>query len=221
MPKVIFLLYLRIRLMKLGLNGGFMRIENMRTFVEVANCGSMTTAANALFTSAQNVSKTICQIENELGVQLLVRSRKGCTLTGEGERFYSVCVPILRQWESYVQPLNPLLPSKIRGTIRIAASLFMVDFIATESRLLQREYPNIKVELVEQLGGASSTKQRVQDTCDIICFACDEENLEAFRQQQRNRLLYLIKKEPLRLFFYKDNPLLKNADVVTNKLLES
>ncbi len=60
-----------------------------RIFFQVARYGNITTAARALFLSQPTVSKSIQNLESELGCCLFHRSKNGVTLTPEGELLYT------------------------------------------------------------------------------------------------------------------------------------
>ena len=59
-----------------------------KIFYYVAKYRNITAAANALFLSQPTVSRTIQNLETELGCQLFIRSKKGVVLTPEGEILY-------------------------------------------------------------------------------------------------------------------------------------
>ena len=60
-----------------------------RIFYYVAKYQSFTLAANILYSSQPNITRTIKRLEHMLGCTLFVRSNKGVELTPEGERLYS------------------------------------------------------------------------------------------------------------------------------------
>jgi len=60
-----------------------------RVFYHVARCGSFTRAADALLSNQPNITRVINNLEQELGCRLFLRSRRGVTLTPEGERLYA------------------------------------------------------------------------------------------------------------------------------------
>lgn len=61
----------------------------MRVLVEIVRHGSLVRAAQALHVTQAAVSKSMRELETELGTQLLVRSRKGAWLTSAGQRFHA------------------------------------------------------------------------------------------------------------------------------------
>lgn len=68
----------------MGINYDYYRI-----FYYVARYQSFTQAANALMYNQPNITRTIKNLENELGCTLFVRSNRGVTLTPEGEKLYA------------------------------------------------------------------------------------------------------------------------------------
>lgn len=57
-------------------------------FIQVVECGSISTAAKRLFISAQALHQQVNSLEKEVGTPLLVRSRSGCVTTLAGQVFY-------------------------------------------------------------------------------------------------------------------------------------
>nr|WP_279628087.1 LysR family transcriptional regulator [Burkholderia puraquae] len=59
-------------------------IEELQTFVEVADAGGVSPAALRLGVSKSIVSRRLARLESELGVQLLARSTRGAAVTEAG-----------------------------------------------------------------------------------------------------------------------------------------
>lgn len=64
-----------------------MELRHLRSFVEIARQGNITRAAEALFIAQPALSNQMRQLEEELGVQLMVRRARGVELTAAGMRF--------------------------------------------------------------------------------------------------------------------------------------
>jgi DNA-binding transcriptional LysR family regulator len=64
------------------------RLAAMEAFVRVIDAGSFSGAAKQLRVGQSAASKTIAQLEDRLGVRLLLRSTHGLTLTEAGRNFY-------------------------------------------------------------------------------------------------------------------------------------
>src|SRR5882672_8043117 len=64
------------------------RLAAMEIFVRVVEAGSFSAAATQLGIGQPAVSKTVAQLEERLGIRLLVRTTRSLNLTDAGRRFY-------------------------------------------------------------------------------------------------------------------------------------
>ena len=64
---------------------------------EIYNCGSINKAAQNLFVSQSSLSSSIRELEDEIGIQIFIRSNRGITLTEEGQEFLTRIRPIVEQ----------------------------------------------------------------------------------------------------------------------------
>ena len=64
-----------------------MEIEDLHTFVEVADAGGVSPAARRLGVSKSIVSRRLVRLEADLGIQLLARTTRGAALTEAGTVF--------------------------------------------------------------------------------------------------------------------------------------
>ena len=67
----------------------YVSYDSYRVFYYVARYRSFTQAANAMFSNQPNVTRTIKNLENQLGCTLFERSNRGVSLTPEGERLFA------------------------------------------------------------------------------------------------------------------------------------
>src|SRR5712671_5317587 len=75
-----------------------MDIEDLRTFVDVADAGGVSSAARRLGVSKSIVSRRLFRLEAELGVQLLARTTRGAALTEAGDTPRRHKLPGARTW---------------------------------------------------------------------------------------------------------------------------
>ena len=127
-----------------------MKLSQIRSFVAVAKYGKFSTAAVELDLTQPTVSHAIASLEDDLGVQLLFRGKKGVNLTPAGERVLIRCQQILQDVESIYQEVN-LYKSLEGGEIRISA------FRGASAQLLPKikahfktRYPQINIRIVEE-----------------------------------------------------------------------
>jgi len=96
-------------------------IEELQTFVEVADAGGVSPAARRLGVSKSIVSRRLSRLETELGVQLLARTTRGAALTEAGTAFRDYAARVVAE---IVAAKETILPTgDLRGRLRIAAPL--------------------------------------------------------------------------------------------------
>lgn len=76
------------------------RFDLMRTFVRVAETGSLTAAARSLGLTQPSVSRQLKQLEDLLSAKLAHRTTHDLTLTAEGKGFLADCRRLLDDWEA-------------------------------------------------------------------------------------------------------------------------
>ena len=64
-----------------------MTLQQLRYALTIAGCGSMNEAAKRLFLSQPSLSETVKELEQEIGLQIFMRSNRGIIITPEGEEF--------------------------------------------------------------------------------------------------------------------------------------
>ncbi len=74
-----------------------MNILHMKYAVEVARAGSINKAAESLLVAQPNLSRSIKELESDLGISIFDRSARGMILTPEGEEFVEYARKILGQ----------------------------------------------------------------------------------------------------------------------------
>jgi len=98
-----------------------MDIEDLRTFVDVADAGGVSSAARRLGVSKSIVSRRLFRLEAELGVQLLARTTRGAALTEAGVTFREHAARVCAEIDVAFETIMPA--GELRGRLRIAAPL--------------------------------------------------------------------------------------------------
>ncbi|WP_082609634.1 LysR family transcriptional regulator [Bosea sp. Root381] len=80
-----------------GRNAEPMDLQELRTFVAIADAGSFSRASLRLGLAQPTVSRQIQGLEQSLKAQLFYRHGRGIALTDAGKRFYETVVPVLAQ----------------------------------------------------------------------------------------------------------------------------
>ncbi len=98
-----------------------MDFEDLRTFVDVADAGGVSSAARRLGVSKSIVSRRLFRLEAELGIQLLARTTRGAALTEAGVTFREHAARVCAEIDVARETILPA--GELRGRLRIAAPL--------------------------------------------------------------------------------------------------
>jgi len=98
-----------------------MDLEDLRTFVEVADAAGVSSAARRLGVSKSIVSRRLLRLEAELGIQLLARTTRGAALTEAGVTFREHAARVCAEIDIARETILPA--GDLRGRLRIAAPL--------------------------------------------------------------------------------------------------
>ena len=98
------------------------RLAEMETFVRVVETGSFSAAARQMRVGQPAVSKTVAQLEQRLGVPLLLRSTQRLTPTDAGQSFYERAKRILEEVDEAEVAAQGARAS-LSGELRISATV--------------------------------------------------------------------------------------------------
>lgn len=124
-----------------------MDIEELLTFVEVADAGGVSPAARRLGVSKSIVSRRLLRLEEELGVQLLARTTRGAALTEAGVTFRDHAARACSEMDAARETILPA--SELRGRLRIAVPLsFGPTHFAPVLAEMAKRYPQLQIQAV-------------------------------------------------------------------------
>lgn len=123
------------------------RFAEIQLFVQVAETGSLSRAAEALGLSNAAASRHLQALEDRLAARLVERNTRRLFLTDTGQEFFSRAKTLLADLQDAEDAVNAstLNPT---GTLRITASLsFSMQHIAPLLREYTQRYPNVSVHV--------------------------------------------------------------------------
>ena len=129
-----------------------MDLRRIRTFVAVAEFGTVSKAAVRLRVAQPALSRQIRDLEHELGLKLFDRVGRRLVLTGEGEQLLGDCRGLLNYAGALGERAQLLRRGNI-GVLKVAASPQLIESVIAD--FLHRyaaSYPNVQVKLVEAMG---------------------------------------------------------------------
>jgi DNA-binding transcriptional LysR family regulator len=129
-----------------------MNFRYARTFVTVAELGTVSKAATSLRIAQPALSRQISAFEQELGLKLFDRVGSRLVLTGEGEQLLSDCRVLL----NYASALGERAQSLRRGdtgVLKVATSPQIIEGVLADFlHEYAGRYPGVHVKLIEALG---------------------------------------------------------------------
>jgi DNA-binding transcriptional LysR family regulator len=124
------------------------RWTEIELFVQVAELGSLSRAAESLGLSNAAASRHLAALEERLAARLVQRNTRRLFLTDVGDEFYRRCKPLLGELRDAESAVNEAT-LKPTGTLRVTASLsFSMIVIAPLLPELATRYPELRVEIV-------------------------------------------------------------------------
>ena len=134
--------------------------ELYRIFYTVANNGNITKAAEELMISQPAISKSIKNLEEQLGGQLFVRTKRGVILTEEGKEFYKYISKALEYIHNAENKFTDLINLNT-GTIKIGISTTLTkQFLLPYLEIFHKKYPKIDIEIFTNVSSVLIPKLR-------------------------------------------------------------
>lgn len=124
------------------------RLAAMEAFVRVVDAGSFSGAARLLRVGQPAVSKTIAQLEERLGVRLLLRSTHGLTPTEAGRSFYERARRAIEEADEAEHAARGA-GATLSGRLRICAAVtFSRLHVLPRLPLFLEQHPQLDVDFV-------------------------------------------------------------------------
>lgn len=121
--------------------------EYYKVFYYVAKYGSFTHAAEVLYSNQPNLTRTIRNLESELGCTLFIRSNKGVKLTADGEKLYSHISIAFEHIQAGEEEIS-LKKSLQRGIVSIGASeIALRCFLLPILNRYRQKYPGVRIKI--------------------------------------------------------------------------
>lgn len=125
-----------------------MKFEDIEVFVEAVQVGSLAGAARRLSLSSMAASRSLNNLEMELGVRLVHRTTRSLSPTSDGEMFYPHAVALLEGQANALADLRPQ-GSALTGHLRITASAaFSRKVVAPMLSAFMLKHPLLRVDLI-------------------------------------------------------------------------
>jgi len=123
-------------------------LADIRAFVTIAEQGSFTKAADVLQSSRAHVSRQLAQLEQKMGIQLIIRTTRAQRLTPIGEQFFEQCLGSLKTIDQAVIAAKDDT-EKLQGNISIncVGGVIGEEILTDIISAFNKQYPDITIEL--------------------------------------------------------------------------
>lgn len=123
-----------------------MNFDKLKSLVHIAELGSVSAASLALHLTQAAVSKHLKDLEDDLGVQLVDRSRRPVTMTREGEELVTVARQMMKPWNEYQDRKHS---ADLGGKLVLGHVRSAITGIVAESLVhLRAKHPRLTIKLV-------------------------------------------------------------------------
>ena len=144
-----------------------MDIRCLNTFIQVAESGSFTRAAQQLGYSQPTISVQIRQLEEELGIRLFDRIGHTVRLTDKGRDALLHAQRICHMCQEMVVETNS--PNEPRGTIRLAtADSLCAPLISRNFSQFRNRYPSVSLKVLTA-GTTDFFRMLDHNEADLVC----------------------------------------------------
>lgn len=146
-------------------------VRQARTFLAAARCSSITGAARAINRSQTSVTKSLQDLEHQLGVELFDRSSKGVTLTAYGKALQDGALEAAQAFERAGGLIPPLLmrssPSVARFFQMDVSDRWLDAFLATAE---QQNLAAAAEQLNVTAAAVSANLRKLEDALNTTLF---------------------------------------------------
>lgn len=130
-----------------------MDLKQLRTFLRVAEVGSLSQASDRLRVAQPALSRQIKLLENEIGVSLFARHGRGMKLTEAGRQLLERIATPLRQLEQSFDELRSSA-NRIEGRVSLGMTPTISFILAGRlAKRVAKELPGVSLRIVEGYGG--------------------------------------------------------------------
>jgi len=189
-----------------------MEIKQLRVFLAVADAKSFLKAADSLYVSRQAVTKIIDQLEEELQLDLFVRSQKGAMMTPAGIFLYPKASALLAEFDKLKEDTMD-----IRRSYRTPLRIYMTQGIYSHyaEKLLEygeRYSSDLDLTIRSCLDDDADTLLAGRKADAVLSFARPNANIARTTELTHSPVTFLINRT---------NPMLRQTVINMSSLLKN
>ncbi|MGB3339476.1 MAG: LysR family transcriptional regulator [Devosia sp.] len=122
-------------------------LVNIKTFIDVIECGSFSAAARRKDTTVSSVARQVKALEDELGVRLLNRTTRSNSLTEAGENFYERARTVVAELRSAKQEASSF-QTTVKGLLRVCLRVSPSRVILPAIPAFLERHPGLVIDVM-------------------------------------------------------------------------
>ena len=194
-----------------------MNLLHMKYAVEVARLGSLGKASETLLIATPNISRSIKELETDLGISIFERTTKGMELTPEGEEFINFAKRILGQIEQVEDFYKKGTAKKQEFSISVPRACYISEAFAEFSKSLTGDAAEI---FYKETNSQRTIKNMLEHDykLGIIRYAENYDRYFKSMLEEKGFQYELVTEFTYSLLMSADNPLAKKEDITFDDL---
>ena len=194
-----------------------MNLLHLKYAIEVAKCGSMGKASETLLIATPNLSRSIKELEADLGIQIFERTKNGMILTPQGEEFLNYGKEILKQIDDVEKFYKEGAPKKQKFSISVPRACYISEAFAEFSKTLSNEPAEIFYKETNSQRTINNMLNH-EYKLGIIRYAADYDRYFKTMLEEKGFQYELVNEFSYSLIMSENNPLAKKENIAFSDL---
>lgn len=194
-----------------------MTLLQLKYMTAIVECGSISKAAKQLFIAQPSLSSAVKELEEELGIEIFLRTSRGISLTADGTEFLGYARQILEQAELFEQRYKYKKPRRQVCSISTQHYAFAVNAfvnLINESGAEEYEFTLRETRTKDIIDDVATLRSEVGI---LYLNTFNEKVIRRFLTENKLKFNPLFTAEP-HVFISKDSPLAQKKSVTLGDL---
>ena len=194
-----------------------MNILHVKYAIEVARLGSLSRAADTLLTAQPNISRSIKELESDLGITIFNRSAKGMELTPEGAEFISYATEMLKQIDELESFYKKGSPRRQRFSVSVPRACYISEAFAEFSKSIGKDSAEI---FYKETNSERTIKNLIEGDYKLGIIRYAENYDKYFKEMldEKGLVYEMVAEFTYSLLMSRDNPLAGKEEITFDDL---
>lgn len=191
----------------------------MKHALEVAKAGSLGKASESLLIAAPNISRSIRELESDLGITIFDRTQSGMKLTPEGEEFINFAKGIIGQIDEVERFYKEGSPKKQKFSISVPRACYISQAFAEFSKAISKDAAEV---FYKETNSQRTIRNLINHDykLGIIRYAENYDMYFKSMLEEKGFRYELVTEFVYSLIISRDNPLAKKTDITFDDLTD-